>query len=191
MKDIYELCPVLENDHYRLRLLEKDDAEDLLKVYSDKKAGLFFNCDDCHGSNFYIENIKIMQDSIKLWLVEYERKGFVRLSIFDKNKNEVIGTIELFNRKAEDYFNDCGILRLDLRSDYEKQDCIFNILTIIVLPAFKLFNCSSIATKAIVEAVERISALKKIGFVKSKEQLIGNDGTAYNDYWIYKKEQRI
>ena len=37
-----------------------------------------------------------------------------------KNTNCAMGTIELFNRKAKDYFNNCGLLRLDLRSDYGK-----------------------------------------------------------------------
>ena len=31
-----------------------------------------------------------------------------------------IGTIELFHRTAEDFFNHTGVIRLDLRSDFEK-----------------------------------------------------------------------
>lgn len=188
MNDIYETCPVLEDHQYTLRFVKGSDAADLLKVYSDRKAVQFFNSDNCHGENFYYQTLEKMQNAIKYWIFEYERKGFVRWSILDKNRNEAIGTIELFNRKSEDDFNDCGILRLDLRSNYETQDCIFNILTIITLPAFSLFNCSIIATKAIPDAIERISALKKIGFVKSEKQLIGNDGTAYSHYWIYQKK---
>lgn len=125
-----------------------------------------------------------MQDAIKFWIFAYESKGFVRWSICDKKKNQVIGTIELFNRKSDDDFNDCGLLRLDLRSDYEIQECIFKILTIVTVPAFRLFNCNMIATKAIPDAIERISALKKLGFVESQKQLIGHDGTAYKHYWV-------
>ena len=32
MKDVYEICPVLEDDQYSLRLVEEGDADDLLKV---------------------------------------------------------------------------------------------------------------------------------------------------------------
>ena len=34
--DVYKECPVLENDIYKIRLIEEKDSEDLLKVYSDK-----------------------------------------------------------------------------------------------------------------------------------------------------------
>ena len=41
-----------------------------------------------------------------------------------KETHEAIGTIELFHRDAADYFTDCGLLRLDIRSDYEMSDKI-------------------------------------------------------------------
>lgn len=34
----YEKCPVYENKNYILRMVRKEDKEDLLKVYSDEKA---------------------------------------------------------------------------------------------------------------------------------------------------------
>ena len=46
MKPIYEEIPVLENDDYLLRFVTADDANDLLKVYSDKNALPFFNSDN-------------------------------------------------------------------------------------------------------------------------------------------------
>ena len=42
MKDVYEICPVLEDDQYSLRLVEEGDADDLLKVYSDRNACLLY-----------------------------------------------------------------------------------------------------------------------------------------------------
>ena len=41
MMSVYEKCPVLENEKYLLRLVEKGDASDLLSVYSDEKLSLF------------------------------------------------------------------------------------------------------------------------------------------------------
>ena len=34
---IYESCPVIENDNFKLRLVSLEDCCDLLKVYSDEK----------------------------------------------------------------------------------------------------------------------------------------------------------
>ena len=40
--NIYETCPVLENEKFIIRLFQNEDCEDLLKVYSDKNALPFF-----------------------------------------------------------------------------------------------------------------------------------------------------
>ena len=45
MSSVYEKCPVFENDKFLLGFANKDDASDLLKVYSDKQALPFFNSD--------------------------------------------------------------------------------------------------------------------------------------------------
>lgn len=187
MKEVYEECPILENDKYLLRLVQMGDAKALIKVYSDEKAVPYFNSDNCHGDNFFYKTIERMQQTIKCWLMEYGRKGYVRWSIIDKLSNEVVGTIELFNRKSKDYFNACGLLRLDLRSDYENEKCILKILSIIIKDAYELFNCNMIATKAIPLAEERIKALKHIGFRESEEKVVGHDGTEYGDYWVLLK----
>ncbi len=124
--DIYENCPVLENE-----------KEDLLGVYGDKSALPFFNSDNCHGSNFYCAVKKDVENTIKYWLIEYrENRGFVRFSIDDKKTGKTVGTIEMFRREAEDYFTDCGILRLDLRSDYERAEPVYDILSLVIKPFY-------------------------------------------------------
>lgn len=183
MNDVYEMCPEFENEQYHIRLLSKEDAADLLNVYSDEKAVSLCNSDNCSGG-FYFTTIDVMCDVIKWWLEEYTNHGFVRFSIVDKYIDKVIGTIELFHRDAKDYFTNCGLLRLDIRSDYEKPDIIENILSLIVSETFELFDCDKIATKAKTEAVERRSALSKMGFSLSEEKLIGHDGTEYGDYFV-------
>lgn len=180
---VYDNCPVFENENFKLRLIEENDATDLLSVYSDKFALPFFNSDNCNGSNFYCATGEDMENTIKYWLIEYQGRGFVRFSIVDKNAGKAIGTIELFNRKADDYFNNCGLLRLDVRSDYEKSDILSEILFLITAPTYELFDCSMIATKAPIYAVERIDALRKLGYEKSEEKVVGHDGTVYGDYW--------
>lgn len=189
--NIYEKCPQLENDNLLIRLIEPGDAQDLLEVYGDKFALPFFNSDNCHGSNFYCRNMEDMENTIKYWLIEYhENQCFVRFSIVDRNQDRAIGTIEMFNRKADDFYNDCGILRLDLRSDCETAERIYDILALITAPFHDWFACQKIATKAPVYAVDRIEALQKAGYAKSAQPLLGHDKTAYYDYWVIEKRSK-
>ncbi len=187
MNDVYSNCPPYENERYLLRIVKKDDMADLLKVYSDKKAVPLFNSDNCGDDNFYYTTESRMEQAIEYWLWEYNRRGFVRWSVISKVTNEAIGTIELFHRDANDYFTNCGLLRLDIRSDYELSAEIVNILKLIIQPAFTLFDCNKIATKAINKATERISALSELGFRYSKEKLLGHDGTQYDSYFVLGK----
>ncbi len=184
VENVYENCPRFENEDYLLRCVEPGDSSDLLKVYSDLKSVELFNSDNCGGDNFYYRTEQKMREVIGYWHWEYERKGFVRWAVFDKSSNETVGTIELFNRKADDYFTDCGLLRLDLRSDYEKSECIINILSLIIDSVYGMFGCDKIATKAIEKADERIEALKKLGFTLSDEKLIGHNGEIFLDYYV-------
>jgi ribosomal-protein-alanine N-acetyltransferase len=184
MSDVYENCPAFENDKFLLRFSQLDDAEDLVSVYSDKNALPFFNSDNCHGDNFYYPNEDRMRQAIKFWLSSYSSKWFVRWTIIDKEKHEAIGTIEVFHRSANNNFNHVGVLRLDLKSEYETSEEIFTIMNLIVPPTFDLFECEEIITKVPVYAVERIEAMKRVGFKKSTKLLVGTmDGYAYKDYW--------
>lgn len=182
----YEECPVFESENYLLRLTDVADAEDLLLVYSDEKAVPLFNSDNCHG-DFYMTSLEQVQNCITFWQEEYQGRGFVRWTIVDKNTAHAIGTIELFNRQAEDYFNNCGLLRLDLRSDYEKTEIIKEILLLILQPTFEMFDCEIIATKVRPIAAERIKAVKELDFIYSEEKLIGwRNGEIYTDYYVLK-----
>lgn len=78
MQDVYERCPTFENDQYRIRLLSKEDAADLLNMYSDEKTISLCNSDNCSGG-FHFTTMDVMRDVIKWWQEEYARRGFVRL----------------------------------------------------------------------------------------------------------------
>lgn len=184
----YETCPVYENEKFLLRLVENADAPDLLRVYSDEKAVPYFNGDNCHGDDFHYTSLERMQSAVDFWLFSYRSGYFVRWSILDKDAGEAVGTIELFNRPSQDYFNNCGLLRLDLRSDYERREHILDILSLIAPPAFEAFGCSMVATKIPSFASERKYAAEQSGFTASREKLIGDDGTAYTDYYVLLQE---
>lgn len=186
MCDVYDTPPVFEDERYLIRFIGQEDCADLLCVYSDENAVPFFNSDNCGGDDFHYTTMERMRQAIDFWLREYGQRYYVRFAICDKRINHTaIGTVEIFNRQAEDFFTDCGLLRLDLRSDYETEGEILHLLSLMIPPIFPLFSCRMIATKAIPAAKERISALKKYGFTLSSEKLIGgHDGTAYGDYWV-------
>lgn len=187
MTDVYKTCPKFENEQYILRFISQNDCLDLLKVYSDKEAVPFFNSDNCNGDDFYYTTQERMREAIDFWFFSYNERYFVRWSIIDKSKDEAIGTIELFHRDSEDYMTNCGLLRLDIRSDYEQEADIEKILSLIISPAYELFYCDKIATKAIADARERRKALEKLGFIMVNEKLLGHDNTEYTDYWVLRK----
>ncbi len=181
--NIYEKCPVLESEKFSLRLTEKSDGDDLLKVYSDKNALPFFNSDNCDGDNFYYATKERMAEAIDFWNSSYKNGWFARLSIFDKAASTVIGTVELCLRVSEDEFNNRGILRVDVRSDYEKEDALYDIVTLVSPHISEMLGCNGIITKVPIYAVERMRAMQKAGFAKSKHFLIGKTGYAYDGYW--------
>ena len=181
--NIYETCPVLENERFVIRLFQKEDCDDLLKVYSDKNALPFFNSDNCNGDNFYYATKERMTEAMEFWKMSYENGWFARLSIVDKMQSSVIGTVELCLRVSEDAFHNMGILRVDVRSDYEKAEELYGIFSLITPEIEKTLGCKGVLTKAPIYAVERIKAMKKAGFTKSEHFLTGKTGYAYDGYW--------
>lgn len=182
--NIDETCPVSENEKFKIRLLKNEDCDDLLKVYSDKMALPFFNSDNCNGDNFYYVSKERMAKAIDFWNMSYKNGWFVRLSIVDKSKAHVIGTVELCLRVSEDAFNNMGILRVDVRSDYEHEDILFDIFTLITPELEKILGCNGVITKAPIYAVERIKAIQRVGFTKSEHLLGGHNGYTYDGYWV-------
>lgn len=51
--NIYENCPIYENEKYLLRMVKLEDCDDLLEVYSDEAAVPLFNNDNCNGDDFH------------------------------------------------------------------------------------------------------------------------------------------
>ena len=184
--NIYEMCPTLENENFIIRLFQDEDCDDLLKVYSDKNALPFFNSDNCDGDNFYYPTKEIMSAAMDFWSISYKNGWFARLSIIDKAVSEVIGTVELCLRVSEDEFNNMGILRVDVRSDYEQENALYSIFSLVIPHIEELLGCKGVLTKAPIYAVERIRAIQKAGFTRSEHLLIGKNGYAYDGYWTIK-----
>lgn len=183
--DLYKSCPTLKNQRFLLRFVEEGDWADLLEVYGDKNALPFFNSDNCDGDNFYYAAPERMQEAIRFWLFAYENGWFVRWSIVDRAQSKAVGTVEVCQRVSDagDPFNGAGILRLDVKSGYERSDDLAEIGGLVIPTVFEALGCGVIITKAPIYAVERISAVQRLGFVRSEHLLVGKTGYAYDGYW--------
>ncbi|MBD5131699.1 MAG: GNAT family N-acetyltransferase [Clostridiales bacterium] len=188
MMDVFKQLPQFESNKFILRALKSNDADDLLKVYSDEKAVPFFNGDNCHGDDFHYTTLERMAEAVKFWLWSYEQGYFVRWAVVDKSTDTAIGTIELFHRDDEsETYKNGGLLRLDIHSDYENKNDIFEIISAIKDSVYDLFWCDKIITKVNPFATERRSAIEKLGFKLADTPLIGNEGEQFTDYYILNK----
>lgn len=186
--NVYETCPEFSSDRFLLRQTSMGDCADLLKVYSDPAAWPIFNGDNCAG-DFRITRMEDMENMVRFWRMEYGMKYYVRWSVIDCSSGCAVGTIELFRREAKDFYGHrTGLLRLDLRSDFETSDAIRAILSLLLSDAWTLFDCGMIATKIPPCAIVRRETLQEMGFRASPEPLYGHDGTAYGDYFVLMQE---
>lgn len=119
---------------------------------------------------------------------EYGNDDYVLRMVNQRDKLDLLKVYS--DKRAVPFFNsdNCGLLRLDIRSDYEISDEITKILGLIIKPAYSLFLCDKIATKAIASAAERIKALEELGFKLSEEKLTGHDGTKYDSYFVLEQQ---
>lgn len=176
----YIKCPVFETESFIVRLVSEEDVVDLLTCYSDTNAWPIFNSDTC-TSNFVYNTSKEMRDCVKLWIDSYVKKEYIRFSIIDKHSNKAVGTIEMFGTVGK-YKTYRGTLRLDIASKYEEPEYLNELFSLCLKEFFNLFSVNQIVTKAMPEATNRISILKKSGFTVY-------DFPERDNYWEYKRQQ--
>ncbi len=159
----FDKCPEYESKNFTLRLVSIDDVEELFLCYSDPKAQKIFNADNC-TSDFKFSTIEQMNACVEDWLDAYKNKCYIRYSIIHKNTNNVIGTVEIFGGDRGGNCTEYGVLRIDVRSDYENEEALTELLKISDL-FFYDFNTKMFITKAIPEALHRVNALTKNEYV--------------------------
>lgn len=191
---IYEDWRSYENEEILLRPVRAEDAQELLRVYSDKEARKLFNIDNFPVPCFF-DTLDEMKQELEFYRRSYSRREFVRWSVVEKRTEEVIGTVENFVRSAmdqttgkpSDAFHNTMILRMDIRSDREKEEVLRPVLHLILETAWDDFACDRMATKAPPFASERRKVLEKAGFEGAEEVLVGHKGQRYVDYFIKKR----
>ena len=155
-KDPYELCPILKTESFLLRLVNEKDAKDLLLCYGDKEAVKYMNADNC-DDDFYYPTLERMEQAIRYWLNFYKQSAFIRFAIIDRKTNHSVGTVEIFG-------GDCGVLRIDLRKEYEKEQYLTELYKIAEDTFFSMLPLKRMVTKAIKEAAERRTSMDKLGW---------------------------
>lgn len=159
----YRSCPSFDTGHFAIRLVEKEDAEDLFVCYGDHVARRLLNNDNCKPFEFTLER---MPEVVRAWLDrDYARGDFIRFSIVEKKNEKAVGTIEIYDRKCQRAERTTGILRIDIASKYESEEYLSELMALSNRIFFDIFHSENILMKAIPEAVERIAALKSNGFL--------------------------
>lgn len=167
----YKQCPTFETEHFTLRQVCVEDAEDLLACYADLSTWVFYNNDFC--KKIFATQYPTVDEIEKLiyaWLDEYKRHIYVRLSIIDKTTNKAIGTIEIFDKvggdknQTSDIVRNGAVLHIDLAPAYEKQEYISELLHLAECQFFTLFGVKHLLSRAVPTAKERIAALKSAGY---------------------------
>lgn len=179
MENTYDVCPVYKKELITLRQTVLEDAEELLKCYSDEKSIPLFNSDNCNGDDFHYKTLERMQQAINFWDFSYKNKYFVRWTIINNSTNEKIGTVEMFHRFKDDEFNHYGVLRIDLQSKFETQAIINEVLQITDENFYDVFDVKHILTKAKDMAHERVASLLINGYEPLERKFV-----IYDDYYI-------
>ena len=159
MKNVYKNCPVYETTSFILRLVKTEDAEALLKCYSDKENVKKFNADFC-TNNFYFSTLEQMKACIEFWLEEYQKQYYVRFAVVAKAKDKVIGTIEIFGGEA-------GVLRIDLSNQYNTEKSFKEIIKLTQERFIGDFGIESVKIKTS-NIQEMVCCLEEAGFVPSE-----------------------
>ena len=70
--------------------------------------------------------------------------------------------MELCLRVSKDAFDDMGILRVDVGSEFETEGCLAELFSLITPHMPVLLGCKGVITKAPIYAVERIGAIRQV-----------------------------
>ena len=141
-----------ESENFLLRQVKKEDAPQLLRCYSDTAAVALMNDDNCRRG-FLCNTLEDMESYIDIW----QGENYARPAVIDKRTGEAVGTLEIFGGET-------GVLRVDLRTDYERPEVLRELYALAVERFPKDFPMGAVVTKAVPEASARRAVLAELGF---------------------------
>lgn len=145
-----------ESENFLLRQVCEEDAPDLLECYSDPAAVALMNDDNCQNG-FLCPALEDMQEYIRYWNEEYEKRYYIRPAIIHKETGKAVGTMEAFGGEP-------GVLRLDLHIDWERPEVLAELLGLAVREFPQDLPMGGMVIKAVPEAAARRAALEALGF---------------------------
>lgn len=158
----FDVCPEYETDHFVIKKVMLEDAPALLDVYSDSQTRLHMNNDNC-GGEWQCDSIDVIEEGIRSWDQAFDQRNYIRWSIHLKESNKTIGTIELAPVPGELRFFDgacsTGILRIDLKSDYETEAIFTEIYKMTNNDMIEVFGIEKIVTKGLDDDHNRLTGL--------------------------------
>ena len=156
-----------ETEHFLLRQVKREDAPELLLCYSDPAAVALMNDDNCVGG-FLFQTLEEMEQAIHFW--NNDTFEYARPAVIDKATGEAVGTLEIFGGET-------GVLRVDLRTDYETPPVLRELYALAKESFMKDFPMGSMVTKAPKAAAGRRQVLLDLGFAGPE------DFRGYHDYY--------
>lgn len=155
-KDPFAKCPIFETEHFTLRLVRHEDAEDLLACYGDPAVWPVLNADNC-TSTFRYTTMEEMAECVGFFVSCYAQGYFVRWAIVEKESGKAVGTVEMFTGET-------GVLRVDIVSRLEQEEPLAELFALAARKMPPLFGAARMLTKAPPEAKARRAALAANGY---------------------------
>ena len=165
--DPYANCPEFDTEHFHLRQVREDDAEELLEsFYGDLSGWMFYGNSMCKSifAGRYA-TLEEMKKCIRSWLKEYANRYYIRFTVLDKKAGKAVGTIEVFDNIHSEKKWKTGavkhgfVLHIDFAVTCETKEYISEILALADKEFFRLFGFEYLLIRAVPEAKERIAAL--------------------------------
>jgi Acetyltransferases, including N-acetylases of ribosomal proteins len=149
---IFKEFPEIETDKIRLRKLRLEDAEELLKYYSNENVYQYL---DWNGP----ESLERSNEIIKVWNQGYNQGRIIRFAVADKKTDKIIGTIflsEFQGKRAE--------IGYELSESYWHQGIMSEAIHEVLLLGFKRIGLVRIQAFVCSENIASKEILKKFNF---------------------------
>lgn len=176
IEEIFSDIPVLETEHYMLRGMTKDDAEEMFTFMSDKETMKFITPDP-------VESIAALKEKIRCQLKGFSERKEIPWVIISKSNGDIVGKfslhkINMWHRKTE-----MGVV---IRKAYQNRGVMTEILRKVLAFGFGPLDLNRIVGDIFAANPGSEKLLKRHGF--RKEGIMRQtdfDGSEFHDTVVY------
>ena len=152
LTEVFKEFPVIETKRIRLRKMTSEDAEELLKFYSNEKV---YRYTDWYGP----ETLERSREVIDIWNKAFDDGWIMRFAIADKATDKIIGTIYL-----NDFEGKRAEIGYELSEDYWRQGIMSEAIKEMLSLGFNQFGLMRIQAFVCEENTASREILKKFKF---------------------------